>query len=167
MSNSKKGFTLIELLVVIAIIGILSGIVLTSLGTARNKAKISSAKASISSMRAEAELGADSNGMYVNNMCDLLTQGSGSLGYLFNAVKQQLSDSADIKCGAISVNGDNLTRANRWVVAANNMLGSGESFCVDSTGFSGIPTRAYASIYGDNTGIYSNASADNTNAACQ
>ena len=39
MNKKNKGFTLIELLVVIAIIGILSGLIIVSLGDATNQAK--------------------------------------------------------------------------------------------------------------------------------
>lgn len=47
----KKGFTLIELLVVVAIIGILSTIVISSLGKARLKSQIASANATISQIK--------------------------------------------------------------------------------------------------------------------
>lgn len=39
MKNKKKGFTIIELLVVVAIIGVLSGVVLGNLSTARAKTR--------------------------------------------------------------------------------------------------------------------------------
>lgn len=64
--NTKKsfGFTLIELLVVMAIIGILSGVVLTSLNGARQKGRDARRISDIKQLQLALELYYDSKGYY-------------------------------------------------------------------------------------------------------
>ena len=62
--RNKKGFTLIELLVVVAIIGILSTVVLASLGRARASARDAKRKAEIQQIKTQLELYFNDNGTY-------------------------------------------------------------------------------------------------------
>lgn len=65
MSLTRRGFTLIELLVVIAIIGILAAMILSSLGSARSKARDASRKNDLSQIRGALEQYAlDNGGIY-------------------------------------------------------------------------------------------------------
>lgn len=133
--NSKKGFTLIELLVVVAIIGILASVVLTSLNTARNKGKDASVQSSMSSMRASAELGVDSAGTYVDDICTLTT--TGGIGTLVTAVNSAASPNT-VSCGQNTADG---TRPTAWGAAVLLPTQTGtNTFCVDSTGFAGTTT---------------------------
>ncbi len=62
--NTKKGFTLIELLVVISIIGVLSSIVLSSLNTARAKARNAVRLSDMAQMERALNLYFDKYGQY-------------------------------------------------------------------------------------------------------
>jgi len=139
--NKNKGFTLIELLVVIAIIGILSSVVLASLTSARTKGKVAAIESTMSSMRAQAEVGM-SNGKYVADVCTK-TSAEGGIATLLASITNAASKATNVGCGqdtAITV------APYKWAAQAGlpvtSSTPSGTYFCVDSTGFSGTTTGA-------------------------
>ena len=80
--RNTKGFTLIELLVVIAIIGILSSVVLASLGTARTKARDVLRKSDLRTIQTALEMYYSTCGSYiVRQNCTGTVYGSGGVGW--------------------------------------------------------------------------------------
>ena len=77
MSNSNKGFTLIELLVVISIIGVLSGVVLSSLQSARAKARDTRRIQDLNQIRTALFLYYDTYGNWVQSGSGCGYQGNG------------------------------------------------------------------------------------------
>lgn len=74
--KTRRGFTLIELLVVIAIIGILSSVVVTSLNSARKKARDARRVDDIKQIQLALDLYFESNqGKYPRNLDSLVTGG--------------------------------------------------------------------------------------------
>ena len=129
--KSQQGFTLIELLVVIAIIGILSGIVLTSLSSARNKGKDAAIKGQMSSLRSEVELQA--NGGSYSPFCSGSSIPSTAPGNVNNIVNGITKDSGSVAC-SVDTNGS--------VVSFTATLNDSSKWCVDSSGYAGTPAAS-------------------------
>ena len=130
----KQGFTLIELLVVIAIIGILSGIVLTSLNTARQKAKDARVISGTQQSRVTLET------VYDGSAYPGLTGGEASSANTpataFPAGVVTLQTDATAQGGAITMqiatNASSIATA--YAIYGQLVSDSTKYFCIDSTG---------------------------------
>jgi len=144
--DTKSGFTLIEMLVVVAVIGILSSVVLTALGPARDKAKDTRIQEELAQVRSFAEtlydgdydalpvlsVGSDPNNIALLDLKSLAVSIKSQGGEL--VIQKPASGSATKYLIYSNMNAKtNVTQA--------NPQGDLVFYCRDSNGRSGTTTR--------------------------
>jgi prepilin-type N-terminal cleavage/methylation domain-containing protein len=147
--KNNKGFTLIELLVVIAIIGILASVVLASLSSARQKGKVAAIQSTLSSMRAQAEVGV-TNGRYALNVCKGAVN-TGGLIALMDYLNLPSSKVVSLRCGQDTAA---TVQPLKWAVEASIKVdGTNETYyCADYTGYSGL-SKVGAAVAGSGSAL--------------
>ena len=133
MRTYTKGFTLIEILIVVAIISIISGVVLVSLGGARNKAADGAVQSALAQFKVEAELYANGNESNYGQVC-----GEDNFGVFRDSripalIEEIKKNAKDQKCIGVS-------RSSGGAYAYHTLLkgSKGKGYCVDSVGNAGI-----------------------------
>src|ERR1035437_2290009 len=129
----QKGFTLIELLVVIAIIGILAGIILPSLGAARQKAYDVKVKAQLRNIQTAAANYLVSNGTFGTPVSGQAGCGSSSLGFFSDAPSglAQLTVSVNYPVGENTIICNSSATA---YAVSDNLSATTTYWCIDSAG---------------------------------
>ncbi len=139
--NIRRGFTLIELIVVIAIISILSAVVISNIGNARDRSANASVKANLNSLRAMIAIFYDANGNYGTAGVNGCTSGgmfnSTSPNDISGAISEALQSSGHT--GGIYCRSN--TSTNQWAIAVplRPLTGNNstqQAWCVDFRGIS-------------------------------
>jgi len=140
----NKGFTLIEMLVVVAVIGLLSSVILTALGPAKDKAKDSRIIQEVNQVRDLAET--YYNGNY-NTLPNLP-----SITDISDANLKALSDDITVQGGALSIiKSPAPAKMYAAFSSLNSQLGTADNpqvqyYCIDSGGHS-VTTLTEPSSY--------------------
>jgi prepilin-type N-terminal cleavage/methylation domain-containing protein len=136
--NKQNGFTLIEMLVVVAVIGILSSVILTALGPARDKAKDSRIIQEVNQIRSLAETLYDGD---YDALPELPSE------FISNADIRVLSDDIAAQGGLLNIIKSSPSGARGYSAYSKLNIKVGaepdirtQYYCVDSTGRSGFTT---------------------------